>query len=102
MKHVGAIRKQIGIPTVFNVLGPLTNPARPEFQLLGVGKKVGLLSFLVVLVPSSRAPSPNVDGAQVVPTEPFSPASLTPSAKPLVSFDLSPWSSPSFTTFTVS
>lgn len=39
MKHVGPIRKQIGIPTVFNVLGPLTNPARPEFQLLGVGKK---------------------------------------------------------------
>ena len=52
MKHVGAIRKQIGIPTVFNVLGPLTNPARPEFQLLGVGKKVGLLSLFVCFSPT--------------------------------------------------
>ena len=36
MKHVGAIRRELGIRTVFNILGPLTNPARPTAMLLGV------------------------------------------------------------------
>lgn len=36
MKYVGAIRKELGIRTVFNILGPLTNPGRPKRILLGV------------------------------------------------------------------
>lgn len=36
MKYVGPIRKELGIRTVFNILGPLTNPASPSMQLLGV------------------------------------------------------------------
>ena len=36
MKYVGPIRKELGVRTVFNILGPLTNPARPTRQLLGV------------------------------------------------------------------
>ena len=36
MKHVGAIRRELGIRTVFNILGPLTNPSRPSCMLLGV------------------------------------------------------------------
>jgi anthranilate phosphoribosyltransferase len=36
MKYVGAIRKELGFRTVFNILGPLTNPASPKMQLLGV------------------------------------------------------------------
>lgn len=36
MKYVGAIRKELGFPTVFNILGPLTNPGTPSMQLLGV------------------------------------------------------------------
>ena len=36
MKYVGPIRKELGIRTVFNILGPLTNPASPQRQLLGV------------------------------------------------------------------
>ena len=36
MKYVGPIRKELGFRTVFNVLGPLTNPAVPSMQLLGV------------------------------------------------------------------
>ena len=36
MKFAAGVRREIGIRTVFNVLGPLTNPARPEAQLLGV------------------------------------------------------------------
>ena len=38
MKYVGPVRKEIGIPTVFNILGPLTNPAHANVQLLGVYK----------------------------------------------------------------
>ena len=36
MKYVGAVRKELGFRTVFNILGPLTNPATPSMQLLGV------------------------------------------------------------------
>lgn len=36
MKYVGAIRKELGFRTVFNILGPLTNPGAPSMQLLGV------------------------------------------------------------------
>ena len=36
MKHVGPIRRELGIRTVFNILGPLTNPAHPAFMVMGV------------------------------------------------------------------
>ena len=36
LKAVGAIRKNLGIRTFFNMLGPLVNPASPKFQLIGV------------------------------------------------------------------
>ncbi len=39
MKYVGSIRKELGFRTVFNILGPLTNPASPKRQLLGVYDK---------------------------------------------------------------
>ena len=37
MRFVGPTRREIGIRTIFNSLGPLTNPAGAQFQLLGVG-----------------------------------------------------------------
>ena len=36
MKYVGAIRRELGFRTVFNILGPLTNPAKPSYYVLGV------------------------------------------------------------------
>ncbi|MBR2594047.1 MAG: anthranilate phosphoribosyltransferase [Firmicutes bacterium] len=36
MKYVGPIRRELGFRTVFNILGPLTNPGTPSMQLLGV------------------------------------------------------------------
>jgi anthranilate phosphoribosyltransferase len=38
MRHVMRARREMGIPTAFNLLGPLTNPAGAQFQLLGVGR----------------------------------------------------------------
>jgi anthranilate phosphoribosyltransferase len=38
MKHVAPVRRKLGVPTVFNMLGPLCNPASAPFQLLGVGR----------------------------------------------------------------
>lgn len=38
MKHVATARRALGVPTIFNLLGPLCNPASAEFQLLGVGR----------------------------------------------------------------
>lgn len=38
MKYVAPVRKMLGIPTCFNLLGPLVNPARPKYQLLGVAQ----------------------------------------------------------------
>jgi anthranilate phosphoribosyltransferase len=36
MKHAAPVRKELGVRTIFNILGPLTNPAGAENQLLGV------------------------------------------------------------------
>lgn len=36
MRYVGPIRKELGFRTVFNILGPLTNPASPDKMILGV------------------------------------------------------------------
>jgi anthranilate phosphoribosyltransferase len=38
MKHVALVRKQLGVPTIFNLLGPLCNPANAPHQILGVGR----------------------------------------------------------------
>ena len=50
MKYVGPIRKELGFRTVFNILGPLTNPSSPKFHLLGVYDRVLLEPVAEVLM----------------------------------------------------
>ncbi|MBE5830686.1 MAG: anthranilate phosphoribosyltransferase [Butyrivibrio sp.] len=50
MKYVGAIRKELGFRTVFNILGPLTNPGKPSMQLLGVYDEYLVVPLAQVLV----------------------------------------------------
>ena len=50
MKYVGAIRKELGFRTVFNILGPLTNPAYPSMQLLGVYDEYLVMPLTKVLI----------------------------------------------------
>lgn len=49
MKHVVAARKELGVRTIFNVLGPLTNPAQAPYQVLGVYDRALLVPFAQVL-----------------------------------------------------
>jgi anthranilate phosphoribosyltransferase len=52
MRFAGPIRSELGIPTVFNLLGPLTNPARPKHIAVGVADRT--LSPMVAEVFASR------------------------------------------------
>ncbi len=50
MKYVAPVRKSLGIPTAFNLLGPLTNPANANLQLMGVYKEELLEPMAEVLM----------------------------------------------------
>ncbi len=57
MRHAGPVRRELGLRTAFNLLGPLTNPARPRCQLVGVPRPelTELLARSLGLLGSSRA-----------------------------------------------
>lgn len=57
MKRVAEVRKKLGVPTIFNLLGPLSNPAGAPFQLLGVGRSELrlLLAESLLLLGTARA-----------------------------------------------
>ncbi|MCZ6556931.1 MAG: anthranilate phosphoribosyltransferase [SAR324 cluster bacterium] len=50
MRHAIGPRREIGIPSIFNYLGPLTNPVAPEAQLVGVNQAQNTTRFTEVLI----------------------------------------------------
>ena len=50
LKNVAAIRKSLAVPTIFNFLGPLLNPANTESQLIGVSRKDVMKKMAKVVV----------------------------------------------------
>jgi anthranilate phosphoribosyltransferase len=57
MKHVSAVRRSLGFPTIFNILGPLANPAAASRQLIGVGRAElrNIIAEALVLLGTQRA-----------------------------------------------
>ena len=57
MKYVAPVRKELGVRTLFNILGPLTNPAKAENQLIGVFHKdlVGIVAHVLQQMGSKHA-----------------------------------------------
>jgi len=57
MRHVSEVRRRLGVPTIFNLLGPLCNPAGAPFQLLGVGRPEirGLLAAALARLGTRRS-----------------------------------------------
>lgn len=49
MGLVAPIRRQLGHPTIFNILGPLLNPARPDYMVIGVHSRYLGLPFAEAL-----------------------------------------------------
>jgi anthranilate phosphoribosyltransferase len=64
MKRVAEVRRRLGVPTIFNLLGPLCNPAGAPFQLLGVGKPElrQTLAQALMLLGTSRSAIVNGEG----------------------------------------
>jgi anthranilate phosphoribosyltransferase len=50
MKHVGHVRRQLGVPTLFNYLGPLCNPAGAAYQMIGTGSEALQTKLAATLV----------------------------------------------------
>ncbi|MDR2578534.1 MAG: anthranilate phosphoribosyltransferase [Chitinispirillales bacterium] len=72
MKYAAAARKQIGIRTIFNILGPLTNPARTKSQLLGVFSPNLTETMAQVLLNMGSAKAFVVHGLEPVPIDEIS------------------------------
>jgi len=93
MRHAGPVRRELGIRTVFNLLGPLTNPAGAEYQVLGVFSKdklelvAGALQQLGIkraLVVHGR------DGLDEITTTAVTNAILIEAGQPLSAFEIDP------------
>ncbi len=70
MKHAGPVRKQLGIRTIFNYLGPLTNPAGAKRQILGVAKPEMTETLARVLATRGAAHAWVVTGQTGTPDRP--------------------------------
>lgn len=62
LKNVAEIRKSLGVPTIFNFLGPLLNPANTSSQLIGVSRKDVMAKMAAVIAQNQKSKTYIVHG----------------------------------------
>lgn len=63
LKQIMKVRKELKIPTIFNLIGPLTNPVQLDYQMLGIYRRDMLDKFAVVLSSLNRKRAVVINGA---------------------------------------
>ena len=93
MKYAGPVRRELGIRTIFNILGPLTNPAGAEYQVLGVyaADKLDLVAGAFGALGSKRALVVHGrDGLDEITTTDITDAILVQQGEKPISFEIDP------------
>ncbi len=93
MKHAGPVRRELAVRTIFNLLGPLTNPAGAEYQVLGVyaRDKLELVAGALQQLGTKRALVVHGrDGLDEITTTTVSDAILVEEGQPLSAFEIDP------------
>ena len=93
MKHAGPVRRELGVRTVFNLLGPLTNPADAEYQVLGVygADKLELVAGALSELGSRRALVVHGrDGLDEITTTEITDAILIQQGEAPIRFEIDP------------
>jgi len=93
MRHAGPVRRELGIRTIFNLLGPLTNPANADYQVLGVYSKdkLELVANALLQLGSRRALIVHGrDGLDEITTTDITDAILIEAGREPIHFEIDP------------
>ncbi|NWF36622.1 anthranilate phosphoribosyltransferase [Mariprofundus sp. KV] len=93
MKHAGPVRRELGVRTIFNLLGPLTNPANAKYQVLGVyaKEKLALVAGALTKLGCKRALIVHGrDGLDEITTTDITDAILIQAGQQPISFEIDP------------